>query len=101
MLGPVPAQMRFAQLITAPMNTVTLTKADLVKQLVDQLGLNRRKSVDMVDAFYEEIARKLEGGREVKLSGFGCFSLKHKGARQGRNPRTGVEATISARRVVI
>lgn len=79
---------------------MTLTKADLVQQLTDQLGLNRRESADMVEAFFEEIARTLEAGRDVKLSGFGCFTLKQKAARPGRNPKTGVESTISARRVV-
>ena len=79
---------------------MTLTKADLVQQLTERLGINRRESADMVEAFFEEIARTLEAGREVKLSGFGCFALKQKAARPGRNPKTGAEATISARRVV-
>lgn len=79
---------------------MTLTRADLVQQLVDRLGLNRRESADMVEAFFEQIARTLEAGRDVKLSGFGHFALNHKAARPGRNPKTGIETTISARRVV-
>lgn len=54
----------------------------------------------MVEAFFEEVVRSLAAGRDVKLSGFGNFSVKNKAARPGRNPKTGVEATIAARRVV-
>ena len=79
---------------------MTLTKAALIQQLVDRVGLNRRESADIVEAFFEQIAKALEAGLDVKLSGFGNFVLNDKAARPGRNPKTGVETTISARRVV-
>lgn len=79
---------------------MTLTKADLVQALTEGIGLNRREAADMVEAFFEEVARQLEAGDPVKLSGFGNFGLRTKDARPGRNPKTGEAAIISARRVV-
>ena len=64
------------------------------------VGLNKREASDMVDAFFEEIASTLEKGVGVKLSGFGNFDLREKAPRPGRNPKTGKEALIKARRVV-
>ena len=79
---------------------VTLTKADLVEALFEQIGLNKRESADMVDAFFSVISDALVSGDDVKLPGFGSFEVKHKTARPGRNPRTGEEVMIPARRVV-
>ena len=79
---------------------MTLTRAELVQRLVECIGLNRREAEDMVDAFFDEIASALEAGNEVKLSGFGNFGLRTKSARTGRNPKTGEQAIICARRVV-
>lgn len=79
---------------------VTLTKADLVETLFEQIGLNKRESADVVDAFFDTISRTLVAGEEVKLPGFGNFEVKYKAARPGRNPRTGEEVMIPARRVV-
>ena len=78
----------------------TLTKAELVDVLFDQVGLNKREARDMVETFFEEINLALERGETVKLSGFGNFQLRDKPQRPGRNPRTGEEIMISARRVV-
>lgn len=78
---------------------MTLTKADLSELLFQRLGLNKREAKDMVDAFYEEIALALESGEEVKLSGFGVFQLLDKPTRPGRNPKTGEDIPIKARRV--
>ena len=77
-----------------------LTKADLAEQLFDQLGLNKREAKEVVELFLEEISRSLEDNVQVKLSGFGNFELKEKKERPGRNPKTGEDVPISARRVV-
>ncbi len=79
---------------------MTLTKAELVQGIVDGLGLTNREAKDMVEAFFDEISASLEGGEEVKLHGFGNFLLLDKPQRPGRNPKTGEEIPICARRVV-
>jgi integration host factor subunit alpha len=79
---------------------MTLTKADLADLLFEQVGLNKREAKDMVEAFFEELRVALESGDSVKLSGFGNFELRKKAERPGRNPKTGEEIPISARRVV-
>jgi len=79
---------------------MTLTKNELVQSIVDELGLNQREAKEMVEAFFAEISNCLEQGEEVKLSGFGIFKLRDKPERPGRNPKTGVDSKISARRVV-
>ncbi len=78
----------------------TLTKAELADLLFDKVGLNKREAKDMAEAFFEEIRAQLERGEAVKLSGFGNFQLRDKPQRPGRNPKTGEEMPISARRVV-
>lgn len=79
---------------------MALTKADLVEKLLDELGLNKRDAKLLVDDFFEEIKTSLEVGSPVKLSGFGNFDLRDKNQRPGRNPKTGEEIPITARRVV-
>lgn len=79
---------------------MTLTKAELADLLYEQVGLNKREAKDMVEAFFEEVRTALETGDSVKLSGFGNFELREKSERPGRNPKTGEEIPISARRVV-
>ncbi|STQ89265.1 integration host factor subunit alpha [Iodobacter fluviatilis] len=83
-----------------PTTMMTLTKADLADMLFDKVGLNKREAKDMVEAFFEEIRTSLSEGDSVKLSGFGNFQLRDKPQRPGRNPKTGEEIPISARRVV-
>ena len=78
----------------------TLTKADLAEMLFERVGLNKREAKDMVENFFDEIRGALERGHSVKLSGFGNFQLRDKPQRPGRNPKTGEEIPISARRVV-
>lgn len=78
----------------------TLTKAELAELLFEQVGLNKREAKEMVDTFFDEIRNALERGESVKLSGFGNFQLRDKPQRPGRNPKTGEEIAISARRVV-
>lgn len=78
----------------------TLTKAELAELLFEQVGLNKREAKDMVETFFAEIRNALERGESVKLSGFGNFQLRDKPQRPGRNPKTGEEIPITARRVV-
>src|SRR5674476_902116 len=79
---------------------MALTKADFSEQLFDVVGLNKREAKDMVELFFEEIKSSLELGKPVKISGFGNFDLRDKTSRPGRNPKTGEEIPIIARRVV-
>jgi integration host factor subunit alpha len=79
---------------------MTLTKAELAALLFDKVGLNKREASDMVDAFFDEMRLSLGRGEAVKLAGFGNFDLREKPPRPGRNPKTGEEALIKARRVV-
>ena len=82
------------------LETTALTKAQLAEMLYEQIGLNKRESKDMVDAFYDLIGARLVAGDDVKLSGFGNFQMRVKAPRPGRNPRTGELIPIAARRVV-
>jgi integration host factor subunit alpha len=79
---------------------MTLTKAELADLMFEKVGLNKREAKDMVESFFEEIRLALEKGDSVKLSGFGNFQLRAKPQRPGRNPKTGEEIPITARRVV-
>ncbi len=82
------------------LETPTLTKAELAELLFDRLGLNKRESKDMVEAFFEIVHGSLVQGQDVKLSGFGNFNVRRKAPRPGRNPRTGESIPIKARQVV-
>ena len=79
---------------------MSLTKADIADRLFNEVGLNKREAKEFVDAYFEIIREALEVGENVKLSGFGNFQLREKNQRPGRNPKTGKEIPISARRVV-
>jgi integration host factor subunit alpha len=79
---------------------MTLTKAELADLLFEKVGFNKREAKDMVESFFEEVRTALERGEGVKLSGFGNFQLRDKPQRPGRNPKTGEEIPITARRVV-
>ena len=79
---------------------MSLTKAEMADRLFEEVGLNKREAKEFVDAFFESIRNALEEGENVKLSGFGNFQLREKNQRPGRNPKTGEEIPISARRVV-
>ncbi|MDN5865598.1 MAG: integration host factor subunit alpha [Gammaproteobacteria bacterium] len=78
----------------------TVTKAELVEVIFRDLGLNKREAKELVEQFFDEMARALVAGEPVKLSGFGNFELADKSRRPGRNPKTGEEIPITARRVV-
>jgi len=79
---------------------MALTKADMAERLFEELGLNKREAKELVEMFFEEVRDALENGQQVKLSGFGNFDLRDKKQRPGRNPKTGQEIPITARRVV-
>ena len=79
---------------------MALTKAEIAEALFNQLGLNKRESKDMVEAFFDIIHATLVTGQDVKLSGYGNFNIRRKAPRPGRNPRTGESIPIKARNVV-
>ncbi|WP_026291808.1 integration host factor subunit alpha [Marinobacterium rhizophilum] len=78
----------------------SLTKAEMAERLNEELGLNKREAKEMVESFFDEIRASLASNEQVKLSGFGNFDLRDKRQRPGRNPKTGEEVPICARRVV-
>lgn len=79
---------------------MALTKAEMAEHLFEKLGMNKRDAKDLVESFFEEIKQSLESGEQVKVSGFGNFDLRDKNERPGRNPKTGEDIPIKARRVV-
>jgi integration host factor subunit alpha len=79
---------------------MALTKAEVAEHLFEKVGLSKRDAKDMVEVFFEEVRETLEAGEQVKLSGFGNFDLRVKSERPGRNPKTGEDIPISARKVV-
>jgi integration host factor subunit alpha len=79
---------------------MALTKAEIAEHLVDKLKINKRDAKEVVEAFFEQVRNALESGEQVKLSGFGNFDLRDKSQRPGRNPKTGEDIPILARRVV-
>jgi len=79
---------------------MALTKADMPEALFNELGLNKRGPGELVDSSFEDLRAALAVGEQVKLSGFGNFDLRDKNKRPGRNPKTGEEIPITARRVV-
>jgi integration host factor subunit alpha len=83
------------------MSGKTLTRADLAEALVDQVGLPRNESQDLVELVLGEISNSLALGQQVKLSSFGSFGIRSKGERIGRNPKTGQEVPITPRRVLV
>jgi len=79
---------------------MALKKADLIKSFCDSTDLTKRESISTVDSFFEVIKRSLESGEDVMISGFGKFCVKEKKERTGRNPQTGEDMTMDARRIV-
>ena len=82
------------------MDKSVVVKSDLVNEINNTVGLNQREAKDFVDKFFEEIRCVLERHEDVKLSGFGRFSVRHKSPRPGRNPKTGIDVIIKERSVV-
>ena len=83
------------------MSERTLTRADLAETVYEQVGLSRNESSDLVEQVLDEVMNALISGENVKLSSFGSFSIREKGERIGRNPKTGVEVPITPRRVLV
>ncbi len=79
---------------------MALAKADMAKSLFNELGLNKREARELVDLFFQELEASLADGEQIRLSGYGNFDLRDKNERPGRNPKTGEEVSIPARRVV-
>ena len=78
----------------------TITKADLADYLYEKVGLNKREAKEFVDLFFEELRRALISEESIKLTGFGNFDVRRKSERPGRNPKTGQQIPVSARKVV-
>ena len=78
----------------------TVTRADVAETIYEEIGLSRKDSGDILDMILDEMTQELVKGNDVKLSSFGTFALRNKKARAGRNPKTGVDAVISPRRVI-
>ena len=78
----------------------TVTRLDVAEAIYTEIGLSRKDSNDILDMIIDEIVKEMSRVQDVKLSSFGTFSLRDKRARTGRNPKTGVEAVISSRRVI-
>ena len=96
----MPSKQESRNEVAAPAETPTLTKAELAELLFERLGLNKRESKDMVEGFFDILHATLAAGSDVKLSGFGNFTVRRKAPRPGRNPRTGESIPIKARNVV-
>jgi integration host factor subunit alpha len=80
---------------------LTITRAHIAEMIYTQVGLSRNESADLLESVLDRIATRLEGGESVKISGFGTFSVRQKGRRVGRNPKTGEEVPILPRRVLV
>ena len=79
---------------------MTLTKANIVDSINEQLGFSKKKSVETVDTLLEIMKKTLESGDDVLVSGFGKFCIKDKAERKGRNPATGEDLMIQSRMIV-
>lgn len=83
------------------METRTVTRADLAEAVYEEVGLSRNESSDLVESVLDEVSKALISGDNVKISSFGSFTIREKGERIGRNPKTGVEVPISPRKVLV
>ena len=78
----------------------TMTKADIVEQVYEKIGFSKKEASELVELVFNELKTVLVNGDKVKISGFGNFTVKGKKERVGRNPQTGDQIKISARRVL-
>ncbi len=83
------------------MESRTVTRADLAEAVYEEVGLSRNESSDLVESVLDEVSKALIDGENVKVSSFGSFTIREKGERIGRNPKTGVEVPISPRKVLV
>lgn len=79
----------------------TVTRAQLSEAVYQEVGLSRNESAELVETVLKEVSDTLVHGETVKISSFGSFSVRHKGERKGRNPKTGEEVPIKPRRVLV
>jgi integration host factor subunit alpha len=77
-----------------------MTKADIVECIYERVGFSKKESADLVETVFDIIKETLADGEKVKISGFGNFVVREKNARKGRNPQTGEEIRLAARRVL-
>ena len=80
---------------------MTLTKADLIDSIYNQVGLSKTKSAQVVDSLLEIIKKTLENGEDILINGFGEFCVKNKKERKGRNPATGEDLMLAPRKVIV
>src|SRR5208282_65222 len=78
----------------------TMTKADIVEKVYEKIGFSKKESSELVELVFDMLKNVLEEGQKVKISGFGNFVVRQKKERIGRNPQTGTQITISARKVL-
>lgn len=78
----------------------TITKADIVEQVYQKIGFSKREASDLVELVFKSLKDELVNGEKIKISGFGNFTVRMKKSRIGRNPQTGEQITISARKVL-
>jgi integration host factor subunit alpha len=83
------------------MESRTVTRADLAEAVYEEVGLSRNESSDLVESVLDEVSQALIEGENVKISSFGSFTIREKGERIGRNPKTGIEVPISPRKVLV
>ena len=77
-----------------------MTKAEIIEQIYEKVGFSKKESAEIVELVFDTMKETLEKGEKIKISGFGNFTVKEKKARRGRNPQTGSEIEITARRVL-
>ncbi|HEY6873459.1 MAG TPA: integration host factor subunit alpha [Geobacteraceae bacterium] len=77
-----------------------MTKADIVEKIYEKVGFSKKESAELVEMVFDIIKNTLEKGDKIKIAGFGNFVVKEKADRRGRNPQTGEEITISARKIL-
>lgn len=95
--GPVPS----SPVTAKSQGGRTITRVNLAEAVYQQVGLSRKESAALVEMVLDEMTERLIAGEPVRLSSFGSFSVRHKGQRVGRNPKTGVEVPIKERRVLV
>ena len=83
------------------MESRTVTRADLAEAVYEEVGLSRNESADLVESVLSEVSKALVEGESVKISSFGSFTIREKGERIGRNPKTGIEVPILPRKVLV
>lgn len=77
-----------------------MTKADIIERVAEKCDITKKEAIDMVESVFSILKNTLESGEDIKISGFGKFEVKSKHARRGRNPQTGDDITIAARRIL-